>query len=66
MVLYISRGDFMDNYQKLWNDILKVLNDELGDNTFKEIFKDCTDIHKFENNYLMKKNLKFKILQQNE
>lgn len=42
----------MDNYQKLWNDILKVLNDELGDNTFKEIFKDCTDIHKFENNYL--------------
>lgn len=42
----------MDNLQFLWDKILKKLNNELGDQNFNEIFKECTDIHKFENNYL--------------
>ena len=42
----------MDNYQQLWNNILEKLNNDLGDNTFQQIFKDCNEIFKFENDYL--------------
>lgn len=42
----------MDNYRQLWKNILKRLNDDLGDNSFNEVFKECDEIYKFENNYL--------------
>ena len=42
----------MDNHQMLWDKILQKLNNDLGDQAFNQIFKDCDTIHKFENNYL--------------
>ena len=42
----------MDGYQKLWDGILQVLKNDLGDNKYDEIFKDCLSVYKFENNYL--------------
>lgn len=43
----------MDQYKLLWHNILKELNNELGDNAFSEIFNNCNEIYKFENNSLL-------------
>ena len=42
----------MEHYKLLWQNILKELNDELGDVAFNEVFINCTEIYKFENNSL--------------
>lgn len=41
----------MDLYQQTWDNMLTLLKDKLGDTTFNEFFKDCTTVHKVENNY---------------
>jgi len=42
----------MNTYQKLWDDILELMKEKIGENSFNEVFKDCKKVHKFENNYL--------------
>lgn len=42
----------MVKYQQLWDNMLILLKDKIGDISFNDIFKECTKVHKFENNYL--------------
>lgn len=40
-----------EKYQAVWDQMLVLLRNKLGDVTFEEIFKDCTTVHKVEGNY---------------
>ena len=42
----------MESYQQLWDQLLTLLNKKLGDENFNEVFKDCKNVYKYENNYL--------------
>ena len=42
----------MNTYQEIWNDMLALLKDRIGEKSFNDVFKDCTKVHKFENDYI--------------
>lgn len=42
----------MENKQEIWDNMLSLLKDKLGEVTFNEYFKDSLDVYKYENNYL--------------
>lgn len=42
----------MNEYQNLWNNILNSLKEEYDENVYNEIFKNCDEILKVENNYI--------------
>ena len=39
----------MNTYQEIWNNMLSLLKEKIGDKSFNEVFKDCTKVHKYEN-----------------
>ena len=42
----------MNTYQEIWNSMLSLLKEKIGDKSFNEVFKDCTKVHKYENDYI--------------
>lgn len=43
---------FMEEYLKLWKQVLEVIKDEFDEDDFSELFSESNTIHKYANNYI--------------